>query len=78
MGSLQRELKVIEESYGGDVLNLTLIKTWLARLIRNQNITDYMDRHYPDILSQFKQIADMGSLTALWMALFNLLSLSMW
>ncbi|MFA6280548.1 MAG: plasmid partitioning protein RepB C-terminal domain-containing protein [Bdellovibrionales bacterium] len=64
MGSLQREFKLIEESYGGDVLNLTLIKTWLARLIRNGNISKYMAHHYPDLLEQFKQIAGIESLNA--------------
>ena len=64
MGSLQREFKLIEESYGGDVLNLTLIKAWLARLIKNENISKYMAHHYQDILTQFKQIADIESLSA--------------
>lgn len=62
MESLQREYRLIEENYGTDVLNLTLTKTWLAKLLENARVARYLSQNYPEILAQFQKIADMKSL----------------
>jgi hypothetical protein len=37
MANLQRDLKLLEDSYGGDVLNLVLARGYLAKLFSNSN-----------------------------------------
>ena len=64
MESLQREYRLIEENYGTDVLNLTLAKTWLAKLLDNARVTRFLAQNHPEILSQFQKIAEMRSLNA--------------
>ena len=62
MESLQGEYRLIEESYGKNVLNLTLAKGYLATLVANTRITRYLTQHYPEISVQFQKIAEMTSL----------------
>jgi ParB-like chromosome segregation protein Spo0J len=62
MDSLQREYRLIEDSYGKDVLHLTLAKGYLGTLLNNARIVRYLSQHQPEILRQFQQVADMTSL----------------
>lgn len=62
MESLQGEYRLIEESYGKSVLNLTLAKGYLSTLVANTRITRYLTQHYPEISVQFQKIAEMTSL----------------
>ncbi len=62
MEKVQRDYRQIEESYGTDVLNLTLIKAWLAKLLDNARVARYLTQHHADILTQFQKIADMKTL----------------
>src|SRR6267142_164398 len=43
MEALQRDLKVIEESHGNQVLNLVLARGYLTRLFNNDRITRYLN-----------------------------------
>lgn len=63
MASLQREYDLIEETYGTDVLNLTLAKTYLSTLLANGRTVGYLAKHHAEFLSQFQQIVEMQSLT---------------
>ncbi len=62
MASLQREYRLIEESYGADVLHLTLAKGYLTGLIGNAKIVRYLAQNHAEILSQFQKISEMTSL----------------
>ncbi len=62
MQSLDREFKLVEESYGQDVLNLTLAKGYLAKLVENRNIRKYLVVNHPSLLEQFEKIAEIQSL----------------
>jgi len=64
MAGLQREYRLIEESYGTDVLNLTLAKGYLTTLIGNAKIVRYLAQNHAEILSQFQKISEMTSLGA--------------
>jgi len=59
---VQREYKIIEESYGIDVLNLTIAKGYLGSLLGNARVLKYLAQHKPEILAQFQKIAEMTSL----------------
>lgn len=62
MSVLQREYRLIEESYSSDVLLLTLAKGYLSGLLANAKVVKYLAQNHPEILSQFQKIADMASL----------------
>ena len=62
MESLQGEYRLIEESYGKNVLSLTLAKGYLGTLVANNRIARYLAQHHPEISAQFQKIAEMTSL----------------
>lgn len=54
--NLDREFRLIEESYGPDHLDLVLAKGYLGRLVSNERISRYLAQHHADILSELLQI----------------------
>jgi hypothetical protein len=63
MECLQREYKLIEETFGIDVLNLTLVKKWLLGLLKNPKVVKYLTHHHSEFLDQFQKIAELKSLS---------------
>ncbi len=55
-GFLLRDLKSVEESYGTDVLTLTVCCGYLDRLLQNSRIERHLSRHHADILQTFQRI----------------------
>ncbi|CAB3711523.1 hypothetical protein LMG27174_04265 [Paraburkholderia rhynchosiae] len=53
MSNLQSQYKLVEQTYGQDVLNLVLAKGYLARLLGNERITQYLRQRQPDLLAEF-------------------------
>jgi hypothetical protein len=64
MEVLQRELKLIEESHGTEVLNLVLARGYLAKLFGNGRIARYLNQHHADILRELQSILEGSSLEA--------------
>lgn len=67
MASLQREMKLIEESYGPDHLDLVLARGYLVSLLNNSKVVRYLTQNHSEILGEFQRIseaASMGSETA--------------
>jgi len=62
MANLEREYQLVEENYGTGMLNLTLAKGYLTKLLGNAKVISYLVRQQPEILSQFQRISEMGSL----------------
>jgi ParB/RepB/Spo0J family partition protein len=62
MSNLQREYRLIEETYGTDVLNLTLAKGYLATLLSNAKVVRYLAQNHAEMLKQFQKISDLKSL----------------
>lgn len=62
MASLQREYRLIEENFGTDVLNLTLTKAYLSKLLGNARIVRYLAQHHNEILREFQKITEITSL----------------
>lgn len=62
MDSLHGEYRLIEDSHGTNVLNLTVARSYLASLLENQRVSKYLTNHHPEFLSQFKKITAMVSL----------------
>ena len=62
--NLDREFRLIEESYGADHLDLVLARGYLARLVRNTRIAQHLEQHHSEILSEFMQIAERQATAA--------------
>src|ERR1700719_3062472 len=59
---LQREFKAVSASYGNTVLKLVVAAGYLSSLISNPRVSGYLERHHPEILSEFRAIVAATSL----------------
>lgn len=57
---LLRDLKSVEESYGTDVLTLTVSMGYLERLLGNPKIEKYLERYHLDILQTLQKVVSDG------------------
>ena len=57
---LLRDLKSVEESYGTDVLTLTVSMGYLERLLSNSKIERYLERYHLDILQTLQKLISDG------------------
>ncbi|MEQ2005275.1 MAG: plasmid partitioning protein RepB C-terminal domain-containing protein [Limisphaerales bacterium] len=57
MGSLEHDLKAVEESYGENVLNLTLARGYIKKLLENVKVVRFLNGYHADILAEFEAIA---------------------
>lgn len=55
---LQRDLKLIEESYGTETLNLVLARAYLLRLLNNNRVMRYLTQHHKDLLVALQTIVE--------------------
>ncbi len=62
MAKLQREMKLIEDSYGSDHLNLVLARGYLVSLLENQKVSRYLAQNHSEILSEFRRISEVVSM----------------
>lgn len=62
MSNLQGQYKLVEQTYGQDVLNLVLAKGYLARLLENEPVAQYLRQRQPDLLAEFETIVETVSL----------------
>lgn len=62
MESLEREFRIVEESYGPNVLNLVVARRYLTRLIDNAGVIRYLSQNYPEMLMEFEKIVEAMSL----------------
>ena len=61
---LLRDLKSVEESYGTDVLTLTVSVSYLERLLGNPKIGRYLERYHLDILETLQKIVTDGRMAS--------------
>jgi ParB-like chromosome segregation protein Spo0J len=62
--SLEREFKIVEQSYGADHLDLVLAKGYLAKLLGNARIVRYLAQRHQDLLAEFQKITELESVAA--------------
>ncbi len=62
MAKLQLDMKLIEDSYGPDHLNLVLARGYLANLLKNDKVVGYLTRNHGEILTEFRNIAEIFSM----------------
>jgi hypothetical protein len=54
--SLLRDLKRVETSYGTDVLALSVSCRYVARILANEKVRNYVEGRFPDILSELEAV----------------------
>jgi hypothetical protein len=62
MEALQRDLKLVEESHGDQVLNLVLAGGYVSKLFENTRVTRYLGQHHPDIFRELQAMTEDSSL----------------
>ncbi|MGM3411059.1 plasmid partitioning protein RepB C-terminal domain-containing protein [Ralstonia holmesii] len=62
MSNLQEQYKLVEQTYGQDVLNLVLTKGYLVKLLECEPALAYLKQHQPDVVREFELIRDVVSL----------------
>lgn len=57
--NIDREFRMIEQSYGADHLDLVLATGYLCRLIDNVRVVHHLARHHPELLAEFQRIVQL-------------------
>lgn len=61
---LDREIKAAEQSYGPDHLQLVLARGYVAKIVANNRVSRWLERHQPDVLAEFRKLAEADSVAA--------------
>ncbi|MEG6507264.1 plasmid partitioning protein RepB C-terminal domain-containing protein [Nitratidesulfovibrio sp. 1201_IL3209] len=61
--ALGEDIRALNDSYGRDMLNLDIIRSYLKRMLSNQNIAGYLKKHHPEIHDKFSEISGMDFFT---------------
>jgi ParB-like chromosome segregation protein Spo0J len=59
---VEKDFRIVKDSYGKDILNLVLASGYLTKLLNNDRIVRYLSDNYSDILFEFKRIIKAISL----------------
>lgn len=60
--NLHERYRIVEQSYGDDVLSLSLVRGYTKKLLENEAIVGFLQKKYPDFLQEF---TSLGSAVAL-------------
>ena len=58
--NLDREFRLLEESYGTDHLDLVVATGYVRRLMENVRVVRYMAQTHPELLAEFQKISESG------------------
>jgi hypothetical protein len=62
MSNVENQFKLLEQSYGQDILNLVLARGYLAKLIGNEAVIRFLTQNHADFLEEFSNIVNTTSL----------------
>jgi hypothetical protein len=60
--ALERDFQLLDETYARNVMDLTLAKTYLKKLLDNGRVVRFWAQKHADLLAEFQKIADSGAL----------------
>ena len=60
--AVEPNFKAVEQSYGENMLNLTLAKGYVKKLLLNAKVVRFLSSKHPDICSEFEAVAAMEAL----------------
>jgi len=58
---LQEGITSVQDTYGQDHLQLTVIRGYVAKLLGNGRVVRYLMQNRPEFLAEFQTIAEMES-----------------
>ena len=56
METLERDLKAVERSYGDNMLNLTLARGYVKKLLDKARVVRFLNANHPDIFTEFESL----------------------
>ena len=56
MANVQGQYKLVEQTYGQDILNLVLARGYLTKLLDNKSVAKHLKQRHPEVLEQFESI----------------------
>ena len=62
MEILERDFKAIEQTYGENVLNLTLVRGYFKKLIENPKVVKFLGGKHSELFAEFQAIAVMEAI----------------
>jgi len=62
MEGLEKDFKLVEETYAQNMLNLVLIRGYVGKLLDNARVVRFLSKNYLEILSEFQKILDATGL----------------
>lgn len=60
--ALEKDFAVLDEGYGRNVVDLTLARGYLKKLLDNGKVVRFLAQRYPEILAEFQRIVEAVSL----------------
>lgn len=60
--SLSEDISSLKETYGTDMLNLTLFRTYLKRLLDNEKVANYLQKYHPVAYDTFSRVMQLDFL----------------
>jgi len=57
MEAIEHDLKSVEVTYGENMLNLTVVRAYIRRLVENAKVVRFLNANYREILAEFESIA---------------------
>ncbi len=62
MSQVHTQYKDAEQHYGSDLLNLVLAKGFIAKLLTNEAVKNFISQNEPEILDHFERVVNTVSL----------------
>jgi len=59
--NLEREVRLVEDTYGTDHLDLILVRGYVTKLMSNERVTKYMALHHDEFIAEFEKVCEMGA-----------------
>lgn len=59
--NLEREVCLVEDSYGSDHLDLVLARGYISKLMSSERVTRYLSLHHEEFLPAFEKITETGA-----------------
>jgi RepB plasmid partitioning protein/ParB-like nuclease domain len=62
LAALQMQIRSVEDSYGVDNLHLTVAKGYIGKLVGNNAVYKWLEKHHHDYLGEFQKISDIDTI----------------
>lgn len=60
--NLHERYRIVEQSYGDDVLSLSLVRGYTKKLIENEAVVSFLQKKYPEFLQEFSSLGNAVAL----------------